>query len=148
MKFKNSSISKGEMKNQCRKMKRRQREHFCRSGRFKNFVQSLRSKGDVAPCICWGFECKINLRLFSLYHWAVTNNNNFTFLCHFFLFLTHGYSVGVAVSYSWDLLICMKFCSTMVIVLNPQPALLDWFVYKESWSTMFTSNFGTGSPSF
>ena len=34
-------------------------------------------------------------------------------------FLTHGYSVGVAVSYSWDFLICVKFCATTVIVLNP-----------------------------
>ena len=36
-----------------------------------------------------------------------------------FYFLTHGYFVGVAVSYSWDFLICIKLCATMVIALNP-----------------------------
>ena len=35
------------------------------------------------------------------------------------LFLTHGYSVGVAVSDSRDFLICIKFCVTMAIVLDP-----------------------------
>ena len=51
---------------------------------------------------------------------------------------------GVAVSYSWDFLICITFCATMVIVLNP-PACLAWlgcFVYKVSRSAVFTSNYG------
>ena len=38
-------------------------------------------------------------------------------------FLTHGYSVGVAVSYSWDFL---KFCETMNSIF--QPALRGWFM--------------------
>ena len=63
-------------------------------------------------------------------------------------FLTHGYSIGVAVSYNWDFLICIRFCATMVILLNPFPALRGWFVYKLSRSAMFTCNYGTGSRSF
>ena len=68
---------------------------------------------------------------------------NFSFVnCSILSFLTHGYSVGVAVSYSWDFLICIKFCATMVIVLNLQPALRGQFVYKVFRSAMFTSNYG------
>ena len=41
------------------------------------------------------------------------------------LFDSRIYSVGVAVSYNWDFLICIKFCVTMVIVLLTQsPSLL------------------------
>ena len=35
-------------------------------------------------------------------------------------FLIHGYSTGEAVNYSWDFLICIKVCSTIAIVKNPQ----------------------------
>ena len=44
-------------------------------------------------------------------------------------FLTHGYSVGVAVSYSRDFLICIKFCETMAIVLDPQ-VCFAWLYIK------------------
>ena len=46
-----------------------------------------------------------------LYHW----------------FLTHGYSIVVAVNYSWDFLICINFLFWIL-----QPALLGWFIYKVS----------------
>ena len=36
-----------------------------------------------------------------------------------YAFLTHGYSVGVEVSYNREFLICIKFCETMVIVFDP-----------------------------
>ena len=36
-----------------------------------------------------------------------------------FGFLTLGYSVRVAMSYSWDFLIYMRFCATMLKILQP-----------------------------
>ena len=42
-------------------------------------------------------------------------------------------------SYSRDFLICIKFCETVVIVLDFQPALRGWFLYEVSRSAMFTS---------
>ena len=55
-------------------------------------------------------------------------------------------------SYSWDFLIGINFCATVVIVLNP-PACFVRLVciyckVSESAILMFTSNYGTSSPSF
>ena len=55
------------------------------------------------------------------------------------MFLTHGYSVGVAVSYSKTFLICLKFCETMVIVLVSQACFVRLVCNKVSRSAMFTS---------
>ena len=56
-------------------------------------------------------------------------------------FLTHRYSVGVAVSYSTDFLTGIKLCATMVIVLNPAASFAQLVcIYKVSWLAMFTSN--------
>ena len=38
-------------------------------------------------------------------------------------FLAHGYSVGVAVSYTWDFLVCIIFCAKIAVSKNSKPAL-------------------------
>ena len=50
---------------------------------------------------------------------SVLSSPSFLAFLSLLISLTHEYSVGVAVSYSWDFLICIKFCETIVIVLNP-----------------------------
>ena len=47
-----------------------------------------------------------------------------------------GYSVGVTVSYSWDFLICIQFCTTIAFAKNPA-ACFVWLVISNQLVVQF-----------